>query len=265
MVQPSILLIYFARQQNPMPRIFNIIRQRLLKENLPDRQAGRLARYLVYAIGEILLVVIGILIALQVNTWNNTRQERRLERSILREMRENLRKDLAMNEKNLALNQARHDANSRVLEHLEQRTPFDPSLRQDYANLLGRGITTPNTSALDHLRGHGFGLIRNDALRQAITNLYLERYAYIRREEDGLDEHYHNERMLPLVMAHLRTERMFSAAEPRDVEALFDDKGFHEALRLNIQLRGLMAHNSARNVELIEALIGLIDGELSEP
>ena len=43
-----------------MPRIFNIIRQRLLKEN-------RLTRYLVYAVGEIVLVVIVILIALQLN------------------------------------------------------------------------------------------------------------------------------------------------------------------------------------------------------
>ena len=43
-----------------MARIFNTIRQRLLKEN-------RLTRYLVYAIGEIMLVVIGILIALQLN------------------------------------------------------------------------------------------------------------------------------------------------------------------------------------------------------
>jgi hypothetical protein len=43
-----------------MARIFNSIRQRLLKEN-------RLTRYLVYAVGEILLVVIGILIALNIN------------------------------------------------------------------------------------------------------------------------------------------------------------------------------------------------------
>ena len=52
-----------------MPRIFNTIRQRLLKEN-------RFTRYLVYAIGEIVLVVIGILLALQVNTWNLARQDR---------------------------------------------------------------------------------------------------------------------------------------------------------------------------------------------
>ena len=44
-----------------MPRIFNSIRQRLLAQN-------RFTRYFVYAIGEILLVVIGILIAMQTNS-----------------------------------------------------------------------------------------------------------------------------------------------------------------------------------------------------
>jgi len=42
------------------------VRQRMIKEN-------RFSRYMLYAIGEIVLVVIGILIALQINTWNNAR------------------------------------------------------------------------------------------------------------------------------------------------------------------------------------------------
>ncbi|MBL7964674.1 MAG: hypothetical protein JNM31_12625 [Flavobacteriales bacterium] len=52
-----------------MPRIFNAIRQRLLKEN-------RITRYLAYAVGEIVLVVVGILIALQINNWNEGRKLR---------------------------------------------------------------------------------------------------------------------------------------------------------------------------------------------
>ena len=52
-----------------MPRIFNSIRQRLLAQN-------RFTRYFVYAIGEILLVVIGILIALQINNWNENQKLR---------------------------------------------------------------------------------------------------------------------------------------------------------------------------------------------
>ena len=46
-----------------MMKIFGNIRQKLAAENLHDRQAGKVMAYLRYAIGEILLVVIGILIA----------------------------------------------------------------------------------------------------------------------------------------------------------------------------------------------------------
>lgn len=69
-----------------MPRIFNAIRQRLLKEN-------RLTRYLIYAVGEIVLVVIGILIALQIN---DSSAQRKLERTNVRLM-ERMKDELAIN------------------------------------------------------------------------------------------------------------------------------------------------------------------------
>ncbi|MBK8633970.1 MAG: hypothetical protein IPN72_10580 [Saprospiraceae bacterium] len=48
-----------------MIKLFRNIRQSLLAE-------GKTSKYLKYAIGEIILVVIGILIALSINTWNKT-------------------------------------------------------------------------------------------------------------------------------------------------------------------------------------------------
>ena len=53
-----------------MIRFFRTLRQRLLAEN-------RVSRYLLYAVGEIVLVVIGILIALQINNWNEARKTQR--------------------------------------------------------------------------------------------------------------------------------------------------------------------------------------------
>jgi hypothetical protein len=55
-----------------MIKFFRKIRQNLLMEN-------KTGKYLKYAIGEIVLVVIGILIALQINNWNETRKEKKLE------------------------------------------------------------------------------------------------------------------------------------------------------------------------------------------
>ena len=52
-----------------MIKFFRKIRQKLLNEN-------RFSKYLVYAIGEIVLVMIGILLALQVNNWNELRKKK---------------------------------------------------------------------------------------------------------------------------------------------------------------------------------------------
>jgi len=66
-----------------MIKFFNKIRQQLLMEN-------KTRKYLKYAIGEILLVVIGILIALQVNNWNEKQKNKQKELTIL----ENILQDL---------------------------------------------------------------------------------------------------------------------------------------------------------------------------
>jgi len=52
-----------------MIKFFRKIRQRLLSDN-------KFSKYLLYAIGEIILVVIGILIALQINNWNENRKNK---------------------------------------------------------------------------------------------------------------------------------------------------------------------------------------------
>ncbi|GMQ25456.1 hypothetical protein Aoki45_21380 [Algoriphagus sp. oki45] len=69
-----------------MIAFFRKIRQKLLTES-------RVTRYLAYAIGEIILVTIGILIALSINTWNENRKK--IERE--RELMISLKKELSLN------------------------------------------------------------------------------------------------------------------------------------------------------------------------
>lgn len=59
-----------------MIQFFRSIRQRLLSEN-------KFSKYLLYALGEILLVVLGILIALQINNWNENRKLLEEEKSTI--------------------------------------------------------------------------------------------------------------------------------------------------------------------------------------
>lgn len=64
-----------------MINLFNKIRKQLLIED-------KMGRYLKYAIGEIILVMVGILLALQVNTWNNNRELKREELKVLKSLKQ---------------------------------------------------------------------------------------------------------------------------------------------------------------------------------
>ena len=70
-----------------MFKFFKRIRHQLIKE-------GSFQKYLLYAIGEIGLVVIGILLALQINTWNNNRINQKLEKTYLNRLVQDLNADL---------------------------------------------------------------------------------------------------------------------------------------------------------------------------
>jgi len=67
-----------------MITLFRRFRQRLI-------DSGNITKYLLYATGEILLVVVGILIALQVNNWNEDRLDRGNELRLLGQLQTDLR------------------------------------------------------------------------------------------------------------------------------------------------------------------------------
>ena len=66
-----------------MINFFGKIRQRLLTEN-------EFSKYLLYAVGEIVLVVFGILIALSINNWNENQKNRSEEAKILKALKEEM-------------------------------------------------------------------------------------------------------------------------------------------------------------------------------
>lgn len=56
---------------------------------------GNLKRYLIYAVGEITLIIIGIILALQLNTWNNNSMVKAETKELLDRLVEDLEKDLS--------------------------------------------------------------------------------------------------------------------------------------------------------------------------
>ena len=108
-----------------MIKFFRKIRQNLLMENKTGKPAYRTGRYLKYAIGEIILVVIGILIALGINTWNTANNLSNKETTLLIEMKSNLESDLEGLKWDINKNERLLKANRIVLKSLNNGVYHD--------------------------------------------------------------------------------------------------------------------------------------------
>ncbi|MDN3204118.1 DUF6090 family protein [Algoriphagus sediminis] len=149
-----------------MISLFRKIRQKLLKEN-------RITQYLAYAIGEIFLVVIGILIALQINTWNQQRIENDEELEILFGLKEEFENNLE--EINFSI-----IINSKVTEDCLQLTQLirsnsienNPELVDELLVRVGtfNSFDAQTGVASEIVNSGKLNLLRNDALRTQIVN-----------------------------------------------------------------------------------------------
>ena len=240
-----------------MIKSYRTIRQRMLQEN-------RFSRYLLYAIGEIILVVIGIFLALQLNNWNAGRKETAKELGLLAEMRQNLEADLADCRYNIDMNQRLLRGNVAVLKHLDERTSFQESLRVHYGNLFGNMALVPNISAFENLKGVGFDLIRNDSLRRSITKLYSERYNYLVKLESGWDMPTQLNEVGPQIYAKVVLDTIWTSGYPIDPLALMDDHYFKGVIRMNIFTRGYMVRIYQGLEKRILGLMEQLDGELMQ-
>ncbi|MBT8279712.1 MAG: hypothetical protein KJO41_11975 [Bacteroidia bacterium] len=149
-----------------MIKFFRKIRQRLVTEN-------KFNKYLFYAIGEILLVVIGILIALSINNWNEQRKDRNREQLILN----NLKSDFIANINNVddaynSFMQA-YDASVDLLEIISSEDDIDSSeaeqLVDDILNKT-KSLDIITGSINEMLNTGSINLIRDANLKTQLSN-----------------------------------------------------------------------------------------------
>lgn len=128
-----------------MIKFFQKTRQNLLLEN-------KKTTYFKYAIGEIILVVIGILIALQINNWNENRKNTNIETNLLIEIKNGLEKDL----KDVHVNKQGHENGIEACEYWEKLINNQPvntqEFDQKYHSLLRNFIAIQNKSGYESLK-----------------------------------------------------------------------------------------------------------------
>lgn len=174
-----------------MIRFFRNIRKKLAAEN-------NVAKYLRYAIGEIFLVVLGILIALQINNWNEQRKTNELETKILKELQSNLTLDLREIQNGIGYMDDINKACKDIKYYMERHDNPPDSLFKTFGILRVTPHFDPNKSGYGLLQSKGVEVISNDSLRNGISLLYESSYPYYKRyEEERLRFHaLHSEPIL---------------------------------------------------------------------
>jgi hypothetical protein len=170
-----------------MKRLFRNIRKQLAAEN-------KAAKYLRYAVGEILLIVIGILIALQLNNWNEERKERLIEIQYLKNLKHDLQSDSTDLVHYINIRTGQVNAVQELIKYAKSRDVSDVyKLDSLYTEIALWWEFVPNNNTFEELRSSGnLQLIRSDSIKNLLLDLNKENEElistrnHIRREY----EHY---------------------------------------------------------------------------
>ncbi len=149
---------------------FRKIRQQMLIKN-------NFGKYLIYAIGEIILVVIGILIALQINSKKEELKNRITEQSILNNLNEDFNKNQQEIDVLIFANNKYHRNLNKFIEILKT-TPKDTKIKiNDTLSMAAIAAPTyiPTTSTIDVIISTGnIDLIKNEELKTLISRFKRE-------------------------------------------------------------------------------------------
>lgn len=231
-------------------KLFRKIRQSLIKE-------GNLKRYLLYALGEILLVMIGISLAFQVNNWNDNRTKKASELRYYENIKEQIKDDKGLILEQMELNngfgvqfnyankilesndRSKMDTLGLIARNLTQYTDFD---RQ--GNIYE---TMVNSGEVKLLRNH-----------QIINGLRLleEKYLYINRMEN-----IHYDAMMKYVVPSITPVLRFSNGTIVDPDKVYDFK-FQNLVVSLLQIMNEKDKVYNEALSEIEMITTLIDEEL---
>jgi hypothetical protein len=233
---------------------FRKIRKQFADDNKP-------LKYMRYAIGEIVLVVIGILIALSINNWNENRKSNTREKNLLIELRTNLQ----TNVKNLNTDIVTQVQSAKIihllLEHLDHQKPYTDSLDYYFAEADYAPDVVLTSSAFETLKSIGFDLIKTDSLRKEILYLFEVTYPTLMQETKRIEDQVWPTASVPMYQKHFRRE-IIGQARPIYYDALLQDKEFTNMLSFRVAMREGSTSKKIQVVNETNKLIQFIENEM---
>jgi len=254
-----------------MIHFFRRIRQSLLEGN-------KFKKYLIYAIGEIALVMIGILLALQVNNWNQNKKIQNIEQTLQLDLRE----EFVHNDSLLQETIAKIDRNLESMKRALYYTGPDVSdiSHSEMSNLI-KGVSKnkilyyPNTSVLDDIVNSGQlqyltdkvlrrslstwqGFLKNTESQENIVEAYRDELKRLTYEKSDLMSHFQLEKVEGL-------DTIDTGISNHDFNSsrLLSDQQFENLVLYKIASTGSLRLTYLRLQSYMKSILEHIDQELN--
>lgn len=214
-----------------MAKLFNKDRKKLLDQN-------KTIQYLRYAIGEILLVVIGILIALYISNWSESRKEREDEKYILGEVLSNLKEDAVLINQIIGQRLRSKKSVENMLAYLPAHTVNSDSLSSDLIRFITFERYFPINNAFEMLKSKGLKL-SNNKLTSRISRYYDYDQHRTQRSVEDIEE-----AIMPILLNNEGIKRFITTLKLNEYITLTNPNDLQFQNELYHELNGFKDNNS---------------------
>ena len=249
-----------------MIKFFRKIRQKLLTEN-------KFSKYLLYAIGEIVLVVIGILIALQINNWNAEQKIEKEEIGILNNLLESLYSAKEQSDIEIFKETLLKESLLVALRKNSNKSKLGINTISDslfYDILWNSNPNLPVLNSYSDIKNTGkIGIIKNRSIRENFTNLELTLTGLTNLVKDRLT--LQQMRIDNIIVNDVNFVRLLKSMEPsinidnelqNNYNLILNNQKTRNSLALKLSLTYAVIEHRQELGDEIDDLIQLVEVEL---
>lgn len=238
-----------------MIKVFRKIRQRMLTEN-------RFSKYILYAVGEIILVVIGILIALAVSDWRKELNNRETEQRLLSGLHQGIKNDIRLLEAELQKTNMALVSLKELDSLLKYELPkHDEHLNSLFGSVYGIRALNLNRALYEDLKSTGLGIVSDEKLKSQIIDVFENNYASF----DGIkkNELSINQVNRPYYLSNFVSIQFSKYAVPMDIEKLWKDAYYKNIVYYRlVTLKGNQEMVYRRSIRNMNVLLELLEQNL---
>ncbi len=253
-----------------MIKFFRKIRQRLLTEN-------KFSKYLLYAIGEIILVVIGILIALQINNSNELNKQRAKEVQFLKNLKSDLIFEESELERYIEIRQSIVNSAQVALEHFNGKPVENIQMFNYHTFNVGiwQEFQRNNNTYLELINSGNLTIISNDSIKNGLLNLdlvYKRIISYREHLRNDLEQYFYDPWFKTVDLDPLAQSFLFYAnngdfdekvvLSRGELDTLLNNNVFKNGFVLSVFTNSLIIDDYKRMKDLNQNVVALINKEI---